>query len=219
MGQVTDQVRTFVGESEIEQAIDHLAGFLKQVGGDLYDQIIHQRGLFKAWQRDRMLGTANNQEEKNRISLAILKIASQIDKLGLEDPIKLEQYKKRLHGKGLDDEDEVFDLPEKFDVAYEGNTPHQPLTAPEQVKYQAQCFFTGDMMAYYITKDDQIVAVNPLTNQRLIVGVKMPSQNFNFAWTFFVNATGIYYLVDHAGIIWGQNFGMPVQVGYVKYFH
>jgi hypothetical protein len=28
----------------------------------------------------------------------------------------------------------------------------------------------------------------------------------------------MYYLIDHAGIIWGQSFGMPAQMGYVKYF-
>ncbi len=215
MGQLTDQVRAHIGEGELEAAIDQLVGFLKEIGGDLYDQALHQRGLYKSWQRDRMLGVANDPAEKNRIMLAVLNIASQIDKLGLEDPQRRAQYKQR----SSEGEDASLDMdwPSNSDVP-EPEMP-DPTHQPPAGQYQAQCFFTGDMMQYYITKDDQILAVNPLTNQRLIVGVKMPPQNFNFAWTFYVNATGIYYLVDHAGIIWGQNFGVPAQVGYVKYFN
>lgn len=203
MGLITDKVRAHVGEGELEEAIDLLVHFLKGIGGDMYNQSIHQSGLYKSYLRDRMQGIANNAEEKNKISISILNLAAQIDRQELENP----QKAKVPHDESMP--------PAPQPPPY--SPPPSTATPPTQAR--AQCFFNGDMMQYYITQNDQIMAVNPLTNQSLIVGVKMPSQHFNFAWTYYVNATGIYYMVDHAGIIWGQNFGMPVQVGYVKYFN
>lgn len=209
MGQVTEKIRSHVGEGELEEAIDTLVDFLRRIGGDLLDQAIHQRGLYKSYLKDRMLGLANNAEEKNKISMAVLSLAAQVDKLDLENVNRSEVHKVS-----------------SFNVFKGENSPTSPPTTQPQLPpttnqytYTAQCFFTGDLMQYYITNNDQIVAVNPLTSQSLIVGVKMPSNDFNFAWTFYITATNIYYLVDHAGLIWGQNFGIPAQVGYVKYFN
>lgn len=211
MGQVTDKIRAHVGEGELEQAIDTLVNFLKPFGGDLYDQAVHQRGLFKSYMKERMLGLANNAEVKNNISMAVLSLASQVDKLDLENPNRAQTSPPPASN---DSRKTSYPPPQ--------SPPAQPQQTPAtqaQTRYVAQCFFTGDIMQYYITENDQILAVNPLTNQSLIVGVKMPSNNFNFAWTYYVTATNIYYMVDHAGLIWGQNFGIPAQVGYVKYFN
>ncbi|MAT54844.1 MAG: hypothetical protein CMN32_10225 [Saprospirales bacterium] len=211
MGQVTDKIRAHIGEGELEKAIDTLVQFLRPIGGELYDQAVHQRGLFKSYMKDRMLGLANNAEEKNKISMAILSLASQVDQHDLENPNRASQPSTPAQ--------KDFSNQASYNQPQTPPVQQQQPQAQQQPRYKAQCFFTGDIMQYYITENDQILAVNPLTNQSLIVGMKMPSNNFNFAWTYYVSATNIYYMVDHAGLIWGQNFGMPAQVGYVKYFN
>jgi effector-associated domain 11 (EAD11)-containing protein len=201
MGKVTDKIRTHIGEGELSEAIETLAGYLQSVGGDYYNQTILLKGKYKDYRREKMMGMADNEQVKSRISMAVLDLASQIDKGEVEQSgdssnlkIRSPEPKKRKKKKA--------------------KTP----APPSQPQYTAQCFFTGDMMQYYITGNDQIVAINPLTNQTLMVGVKMPSQDTNYAWTYYVNATGVFYLADHAGILWGQNSGILAQVGYVKYF-
>lgn len=211
MGQVTDKIRAHIGEGELEEAIDTLVSFLKPIGGDLYDQSVHQRGQFKSYMKERMLGLANNAEVKNKISMAVLSLAGQVDKLDLENPNRARNQSAKAN--------EFVEQTNYNQPQSPPTQPQQPPVPQQQPRYKAQCFFTGDIMQYYITENDQILAVNPLTNQSLIVGVKMPSNNFNFAWTYYVSATNIYYMVDHAGLIWGQNFGVPAQVGYVKYFN
>ncbi len=211
MGQVTDKIRAHIGEGELEEAIDTLVQFLRPIGGELYDQAVHQRGLLKSYLKERMLGLSSNAEVKNNISMAVLRLAGEVDKLDLENNGNARKPPSQSQNQYANQNQHTPQAP----------PPVQPQNPPvsTQPRYVAQCFFTGDIMEYYITENDQIVMVNPLTMQSLVVGVKMPSNNFNFAWTYYVTATNIYYMVDHAGLIWGQNFGMPAQVGYVKYFN
>lgn len=211
MGQVTDKIRDHIGEGELEEAIDTLVQFLHPIGGEIYDQAVHQRGLFKSFMKDKMLGLSNNSEDKNKISMAVLSLAGQVDKLDLENP-------KKSHDYSTQQQSELANFNQYDNHQLASNQGHKQSNVPG-TQYKAQCFFNGDIMQYYITENDQILALNPLTNQSFIVGVKMPSNNFNFAWTYYVTATNIYYMVDHAGHIWGQNFGVPAQVGYVKYFN
>ncbi|MFQ5447442.1 MAG: hypothetical protein ACE5FF_10945 [Saprospiraceae bacterium] len=197
MGEVTDKIRTHIGEGELFEAIEILAGYLKSVGGDYYNQAILLKGKYKDYHREKMMGMADNEQVKSQISMAVLDLATQIDKGEVEQP-------------GA--------KPPKPESKKTKKKKQKTPVPPQDPQFTAQCFFTGDMMQYYITENDQIVAINPLTNQTLMIGVKMPSQDANYAWTYYVNATGVYYLVDHSGILWGQNFGMLAQVGYVKYF-
>ena len=171
MGGVTDKIRTHIGEGELSDAIEALTGYLKTVGGDIYNQAILLKGKYKDYHREKMMGMTDNEKVKSQISMAVLDLATQIDKEDLASPA--------ANTRTPASDNPTFKKPASLDD-------------PPRVKYAAQCFFTGDMMQYYITQNDQIVAVNPMNNQSLIIGVKMPSQDANYAWTYYVNATGVY---------------------------
>lgn len=209
MGKISEKIRAHIGEGEHDAAIEVLVGFLKTTGGDLYNQAILLKGKFKEYEREKRLGLGEKPEVKSQISLAVLDLADQIDQRNLENPPTQQDFEKmrpdpqQVHRQQQQQPQQNF---------------YQPNTPPAQPQYVAQCFFTGDLMQYFITNQNQILAVNPMTNQSLIVRMKMPSQDYRYAWTYYISATGAYYLVDHTGLIWGQSFGMPAQMGYVKYF-
>ena len=129
MGQVTDKIRAHIGEGELEQAIDTLVQFLRPIGGDLYDQAVHQRGQFKSYMKERMLGLANNAEVKNKISMAVLSLAGQVDKLDLENPNRA--GRNEAPAQNLFEEQGNFTQPQA--------PPAQPQQAPQsaQPRYKA----------------------------------------------------------------------------------
>ncbi len=204
MGHVSEKIRTHVGEGELSDAIDTLNNYLKTIGGDLYNQAIHLKGRLKEYQRNRDLGLGNNSEEKSRISMAVLNLASEIEQQKVERTPSVTEFESQR--------------PNQHQInSYKQQVPTQSVQ-PNPYHYVAQCMFTMDTMTYYLTQNGHIYMVNPYNNQSMPVGMKMPSQNPSYAWTLYFTTTNIYYLVDHAGIIWGQNYGMPAQFGTVKYF-
>ncbi len=204
MGVVSDKIRTHVGEGELSEAIETLNNYLKTIGGDLYNQAIHLKGRLKEYKRNRDLGLGNDTQEKSRISMAVLNLASEIEQQKVERTPSVSEYESQR--------------PNQQQInSFKQQLPAQS-TQPNPNQYVAQCMFTMDSMSYYLTQDGHIYMVNPFNNQSMPVGMKMPSQNPMYAWTLYFTTTNIYYLVDHAGIIWGQNYGMPAQFGTVRYF-
>jgi hypothetical protein len=130
-------------------------------------------------------------------------LADEMDERQLENPPTNQDFNKMAPDPSF-----VQQQQQKFE--------QQPAFPQQHPNYVAQCIFQGDLAQYFLASDNSIWMRNPLNNHSFQVGMKLPSQDFRFAWTLYVTTTGIYYLVDQAGIIWGQNFGMPVQVGYVK---
>ncbi len=203
MGNVSDKIRSHIGEGELSDAIETLNNYLKQIGGDLYNQAIHLKGRYNEYSRNRDMGLGNNAEEKSRISMAVLNLASSIEKEKVEHTPSAREFERQR--------------PDPQQVnQYQRQAPQHNYN--NQNKYIAQCMFTIDSMSYYLAESGQIFMVNPFNNQSMLVGMKMPSQNPMYSWTLYFTTTNIYYLVDHAGIIWGQNFGMPAQLGTVKYY-
>jgi hypothetical protein len=196
MSEISDQVRTLVGQGKYQEAIDLLVRDLKSISTELYNQAIHIRGQYSAYHKNVLRGTGDQAETRNKISWAVLDLATQ-----------LENFKEK----------EPADQPQANNTGDDPNTHHSPQPT-QPATYKAQCFFNGDAMQYFITPQNQIICMNPMTNQSFMVGMKMPSQDFRYAWTYYIQANGMYYMVDHAGVIWGQNFGMPAQMGHVKYF-
>jgi len=204
MAQVSEKIRMHIGEGELSDAIDTLNNYLKTIGGDLYNQAIQLKGRYKEYARSRDMGMGNNTEEKSKISMAVLNLASEIENQKIERTPTVQEFEsQRPNYQQINQQKQQ--LPNH-------NYP------PNPNQYIAQCMFTMDSMAYYLTQSGHIYMVNPMSNQTMPVGMKMPSQNPMYAWTLYFTTTNIYYLVDHAGIIWGQNYGMPAQVGTVKYF-
>lgn len=203
MGNVADKIRNHIGEGEITEAIETLNNYLKTVGGSLYNQAIHLKGSYREYIKNKDMGLGDNREEKSRISMAVLNLASEIEKQKVDYTPTANEFKQQQ--------------PKQNDV-YQQLQNQQNNFAPQTPNYVAQCMFTMDSMQYFLSSNGQIFMVNPYSNQSVPVGMKMPSQNPQFSWTLYFTTTNIYYLVDHAGIIWGQNFGMPAQYGTVKYF-
>lgn len=204
MSSVSDKIRMHIGEGELEDAIDSLVGFSKNIGGDLYNQSIHLKGEYSSYKKELLMGTGGDPKKKAQISMAVLELAEYIDKRDLEKPPSVNDF-EQMRPNPQYVQQQQQNIP----------TPQQPVQQPS---YYAQCIFNGDMMQYFVTHQNQIIAINPMTNQSVMVGMKMPSQDMRYAWTYYFTSTGMYYLIDHAGIIWGQSFGMPAQMGYVKYF-
>lgn len=201
MGNVSNKIRNHIGEGELLEAIETMNNYLQTIGGDLYNQAIHLKGRYKEYARNRDLGMGNNMEEKSKISMAVLNLASEIEKGDFDKaPTRSEFEQQRPN-------------PAQFNKQFQTPVPQQ-----QNNQWAAQCQFNMDTMHYFLNHAGQIFMVNPFNNQSALVGLKMPPQNPQFAWTLYFTTTNIYYLVDHAGIIWGQNFGMPAQFGTVRYF-
>jgi hypothetical protein len=89
------------------------------------------------------------------------------------------------------------------------NTPQ-----PAQPAFVARAVFSGDPIAYYITTSDDIVAINPQTQQPVLIGKKIPPTVAGFAWMYATSM--IVYGVTGDGRIFNRDqFGNPFQVGYV----
>lgn len=202
MGNVSNKIRNHIGEGELLEAIETMNNYLKRIGGDLYNQAIHLKGRYKEYARNRDLGMGNNLEEKSKISMAVLNLASEIENGDFDKPPTRSEFEQQRPTTSH------FTKPFQAPVSQPQNTN----------QWVAQCQFTMDTMHYFLNQAGQIFMVNPFNNQSTLVGLKMPPQNPQFAWTLYFTTTNIYYLVDHAGIIWGQNFGMPAQFGTVRYF-
>lgn len=201
MGNVSNKIRNHIGEGELLEAIETMNNYLKTIGGDLYNQAIHLKGRYKEYARNRDLGMGNNLEEKSKISMAVLNLASEIEKGDFDKPPTQSEFEQQRP------------TPSQFNQQFQ-----TPSSQPQNNQWAAQCQFNMDSMHYFLNRAGQIFMVNPFNNQSALVGLKMPPQSPQFAWTLYFTTTNIYYLVDHAGIIWGQNFGMPAQFGTVRYF-
>ena len=190
----TRHIRELIGENEIEQAIDQLLDLLYNGAEyDLTDSAVLQKSRWAEYKRKNVSGLARN-EDIDGIRDALLKIVREIDNRAI---------------KGNTGRQEPYTPPRQPE-----NPPPPP---PPQRNYVAQCFFNGDPNTYYVTPNNQIVVVNPMSNFPVTVATRTASLNPAFAWIYqFPN--GFYYSIDHNGAIWGVNaFGMPMQMGYVQY--
>ena len=195
MNVVTDKVRGLVGEGETLQALETLEQYLKGKNTDLYNQVIHQKGQYNTYRKQNNLGMGADPAVAAKINYAILEIATAIEKG--EDQVS-EQYQEGTRTGG-------------GQYHQEKNQNQQPQ------EYIAQCFFYNDPNQYWVNRYNQIIAYNPVTNLNMPIAQRVQSNDPRFSWLYYFN-TGLFYSIDHQGAIWGQNmFGMPVQMGYVRY--
>lgn len=195
MANSTKYIRELIGENEIEQAINQLLEHLNNSAEhDLTDSAVLQKSRWAEYKRKNVSGLAKN-EDIDGIRDALLKIVREFDNRASKvHTVQQQQYTP----------------PRQQEVP-------PPPPPPPQKNYVAQCFFNGDPNTYYVTPNNQIVVVNPMSNFPVVVASRTASLNPAFAWVYqFPN--GFYYSIDHNGAIWGVNaFGMPVQMGYVQY--
>ena len=182
----------------MEAAIQSLIEYLGNADmPDLLDEAYMQKSRLKDYNR-RLLNQMAAEGEANSIRAALLNICREIDQSGQKPGFTHNQPP----------------------VQPGGPPPNhtQPVQPTQQPQYVAQCVMNGDMNQYYVTSANQVVMVNPLNNFATVIASRVPSINANFAWVcMFPN--GFYYSVDHNGAIWGVNaYGMPLQMGYVRYF-
>ena len=192
MANSTKFIRELIGENEIEQAISQLLEYLYNGAEyDLTDSAVLQKSRWAEYKRKNVSGLAKN-EDIDGIRDALLKIVREIDNRATK--VSAPQQPQ-------------YTPPRQPDV---------PPPPPQQKNYVAQCFFNGDPNTYYVTLNNQIVVVNPMSNFPVVVATRTASLNPAFAWIYqFPN--GFYYSIDHSGAIWGVNaFGMPMQMGYVQ---
>jgi hypothetical protein len=192
MATSTKEIREYIGNDQIEQALKALLELLEDREGDhdLHDQSILQKGRWADYKKRDMGGFADD-KEANSIRAALLNITRE-----LETRMKQPATPKT-------------------------DPPPVPLPKPPEPPrnpYVAQCHFNGDMNAYYVLPNNQIMMLNPATNLSVVVASRAPSAYPNIAWVYLF-PNGFFYNIDHAGAIWGVNaFGMPMQMGYVEYF-
>lgn len=200
MLETTDKIRQHIGEGELEKAIDLLVQMVRPKGGDHYDQAILLRGSLKEFNRNNDLGLEVNPKEKSRITMAVLKLVSAIEETGaIKQPEQL--------------------AANSVSEAYQTGTGHAaPPPNNTAHNYLAQCFFANDAALYYVMKDQSIHVFNPVTQQWVWVGTKMPSQDPRFQWMIYFHLTNVYFGVDMNAAIWGQNWYGMFQAGYVRYF-
>ena len=176
MGNVSNKIRTHIGEGELSEAIDTLNNYLKTIGGDLYNQAIHLKGSYKEYLKNRDLGLGDNRQEKSRISMAVLNLASEIEKQNVERTPTANDFQQQRPNP----------------TSIQQQQRQQPITPqPQTPQYVAQCMFTMDTMQYFLAQNGQIFMVNPYTKQSALVGMKMPPQNPQFAWTLYFTTTNI----------------------------
>ncbi|MEI6408731.1 MAG: hypothetical protein WCR52_05075 [Bacteroidota bacterium] len=192
------RIRELIGDNQIEQAIRLLIEYSEQADQyDLLDQTILQKSRFSDYNK-KFLGGFGDDKEINAIRSALLDINREA----------LKRAEQPVHPS-------VPETPEN--IPNKIPPPLQPPNNPAQ-EYFAQCFFNGDPNTYFVLKNSQIVVVNQMTRIPIQVAARTAALNPAFSWIYqFPN--GMYYSIDHAGVIWGVNaFGMPVQMGYVQYF-
>lgn len=193
-------IRELIGDNQIEQAIRLLIDYLEQTTeDDLLDQVFLQKSRYTDYNK-KYLGGFGDEKEINAIRSSLLEITRESGKRAeqpVQPPVQRTETPKN-----------------------NPNSVPLPPVAPNNPTqdYLAQCYFNGDPNAYYVLKNSQIIVVNPMTAMPIQVATRIASLNPAFSWVYqFPN--GMYYSIDHAGVIWGVNaFGMPVQMGYVQYF-
>lgn len=191
------RIRELIGDNQIEQAIRLLIDYLEMTTeDDLLDQIILQKSRFSDYTK-KHLGGFGEDKEINAIRSSLLEITR-------EAANRADRPKSSPQVKPVETPDPI--------------QTQNVLTNTPPIEYFAQCFFNGDPNRYFVLKNSQIVVVNPMTSMPVQVASRTASLNSAFAWVYqFPN--GMYYSVDHAGVLWGVNaFGMPIQMGYVQYF-
>jgi hypothetical protein len=187
------QIRTLIGENQIEQAVQLLIEYLEpSPEQDLFDQMILQKSRWADYKR-KELGGFGNDKDINEIRSSLVNIIREIENRK-NKPVQKETPLPHL------------------------NPPPPVSQPPLQKNYIAQCFFNNDPNTYYVLPNNQIMMLNMMTNLSVFVATRTASPLPNFAWIYqFPN--GFYYSIDHAGVIWGLNaFGMPMQMGFVQYF-
>jgi hypothetical protein len=191
----TKKILDLIGADRIEAAIEALINGLEHRSGDddLFDQVILQKGRWANYHRKSLMDVANS-NDIDKIRHALLQITRELDK------------RQRS---------------EKASAPQQPNNPAVPQqfkSSPPQPQYIAECFFNGDMNKYFVMANNQIVGVNPMTNHSMAVASRVASMDTSFAWIYQL-PNGLYYNIDHNGVIWGVNtFGLPMQMGYVRYF-
>jgi len=184
-------LRNLIGDDRLGDAIETLIAYLEQDDTlhDVYDQVILIKGRFKDFTKKANAGVEED-KDLNSIRVALLNIVRDVDQRSKEQAPQ--PPKQSTH------------------------TPVPP--APQTNPYVAQCFFNGDVNQYFITPTNQIVMVNAVTNFSTVVASRVASVNPNFAWVYLF-PNGFFYSIDHSGGIWGVNaFGLPMQLGYVRYY-
>lgn len=195
---IAEKVRGLIGEGETLPALEALEQYLKGKNTDLYNQVIHQKGQYNSYRKQSNLGMGADPAVINKINYAILEIATAIEK-------------------GEDQSNQQNDYATGGQYSYENKQNQQPQQTQQVQEYIAQCFFYNDPNQYWVNRYNQIIAYNPATNLNMAVAQRVQSNDPRFAWLYYLN-TGMFYSIDHQGAIWGQNmFGMPVQMGYVRY--
>ncbi len=92
--------------------------------------------------------------------------------------------------------------------------PPQPSTSSPATSYVARAVFPADPIAYYVTASGEIVAIDPQTQQTVIVGRRIPATAPGFAWMY--HTPYITYGVTADGrIINRDQFGNTFQIGYI----
>lgn len=196
MSAIADSVRNLIGDGETLKAIEALESHLRTGDSDLYNQVIHQKGQFNAFRKRDNLGLGADPATLAKINYAILEIVTEVDK-----------------------EEEGFFTPSYSSNPARSNQQYGPGTpeSPPASEFVAQCFFYNDPNQYFVNQFNQIIAYNPISNLRMPVAQRVPSNDPRFLWLYYFS-NGMFYSIDHQGAIWGQNmFGMPMQMGYVRY--
>lgn len=95
-----------------------------------------------------------------------------------------------------------------------GPAPTTPPVPQPGNNFVARVVFPADPVAYFVTSDDQIVAINPQTNQRVVVGRRIPPTVPGFVWMYSTQYGS--YGVTADGRVWNRDpAGNVFQVGYV----
>ena len=193
METISKRIRQLIGENELEQAIVELEQYLEDKNQDLLDQLTLQRRNYTAY-RKKVTAGYGDEREASAIGdqlMTILRDVEKWEKAGAQPARENLQY--------LENASKTTKVP-----------------SVNQPKYSAKCVFFNDPNQYFVSPQNQIVAVNAFTGVSMIVAAKMPSMYPNVAWVYtFPN--GVYYNVDLQGGIWGMNaFGQPFQMGFVE---
>lgn len=204
----THQIRELIGENEVEEAIRILCECLASTDEhELYDQSLLQKSRYHAYHK-REINKLADEKELIEIRIAVLNLTRELDKRGKEPKTAVREIFNKA----------PLEEPKPTPIQPTKTPSPPPPNAPPTITYIGQCFFQNDPMSYYITSNNQIVVIQPLTQAAIPVAARMPSTNPAISWVYLF-PNGFFYNIDHSGVIWGVNaFGMPMQMGYVQYF-
>lgn len=192
MTSIKSKIRDFVSEDKISDAVDLLVDYYEHSDSQEHDMAISLKSRYSKFKNEEMMGLGVKSETREQIVTSILQFTNKIKETDPAPPNR-----------------------ENHSNTYNTSTNTSPNTGTKY-DFKIQCFFNNDMLQYYVDKNDDIIGYNPLNQQYFVIGKKLVDNNPMYAWKYFVHNTGMYYLVDQAGIIWGLNYGTQVQIGYVK---